>query len=225
MNSSRHLTATSGSSTVFLIAFGLFLVVVFAVVSTTTWIYLEAKHTQKTEMEEETNRVKKACSISQNGAAQVQNAMLSAITKGEFTEEQFFDVNYIPIPASEPAKYHTSYDLFFDRTVQPILDSLITEQYIIFAVASDRNGYLPTHISRFTQPLTGDPIQDRLSNRAKRIFNDPIGVRASKNTGEPLIQRYMRDTGAALADCSTPITVNGKHWGAMRVGVELEFKR
>lgn len=173
---------------------------------------------------EEARKIDKATSLARIGADQIQKAMLAAIASGELKGEQFFDVNYVPIPGTDPPKYHTSYDLFFDRNIQPILDHLMTETYVVYAVASDRNGYLPTHISKFTQPLTGDLQTDRVNNRSKRIFNDPIGLAASKNTGAPLVQRYMRDTGEKMADCAIPITINGKHWGAMRVGVTFGGK-
>ena len=38
------------------------------------------------------------------------------------------------------------------------------------------------------------------------------------NTNPYLLQKYSRDTGEQLADLSVPIWVQGKHWGALRVG-------
>jgi len=32
------------------------------------------------------------------------------------------------------------------------------------------------------------------------------------------VQVYFRDTGEKLWDISAPVVVNGRHWGAFRVG-------
>jgi methyl-accepting chemotaxis protein len=33
-----------------------------------------------------------------------------------------------------------------------------------------------------------------------------------------LIQNYQRDTGETMADLSVPVVIQGKHWGAVRIG-------
>ena len=50
------------------------------------------------------------------------------------------------------------------------------------------------------------------------MFNDRTGLAAARNTNPYLLQKYSRDTGEQLADLSVPIKVQGKHWGALRVG-------
>jgi methyl-accepting chemotaxis protein len=84
----------------------------------------------------------------------------------------------------------------------------------------DENGYAPTHNSKFAQPLTGDHEHDLKASRDKRMFDDPTGIRAARNTREFLLQTYMRDTGEILCDLSVPLTVGGRHWGALRVGFD-----
>lgn len=77
---------------------------------------------------------------------------------------------------------------------------------------------MPSHHLKFARPLTGDPEIDKVQNRTKRIFDDPTGVRAARNTTPFLLQTYLRDTGEILNDMSTPIIINGRHWGVVRVG-------
>ncbi len=89
---------------------------------------------------------------------------------------------------------------------------------IAFVVAVDRNGYLPTHNSRYSQPLTGDRQKDLVNNRTKRIFNDKTGLAAARNTQPYLLQRYFRDTGEVMYDLSVPIFIKDRHWGAIRFG-------
>ena len=71
----------------------------------------------------------------------------------------------------------------------------------------------------YDKPLTGDYEKDLVGNRSMRIFNDSTGIAAARNTEPILIQTYMRDTGNAMYDISAPIYVEGKHWGAIRVGM------
>ncbi len=52
----------------------------------------------------------------------------------------------------------------------------------------------------------------------KRMFNDTVGIRLARNQDPILVQTYVRDTGEVLNDLSVPITVRGRHWGAVRLG-------
>ncbi len=132
-----------------------------------------------------------------------------------------FDRNYRPIPNTFPQKYKTSYDERFAAEIQQLSDRLVEEvKGGTFALCVDANGYGPTHNSKYSRPLTGKREQDVVSSRDKRIFDDPTGSRAAKNTAPFLLQTYMRDTGEILNDLSMPIFVDGKHWGGLRVGFD-----
>jgi len=141
------------------------------------------------------------------------------LTSGRLTQPQLFDTFYIPIPGTDPHKFHTQYDRLTDGVLLPILDScLASDKRFIFVVAVDRNGYLPTHNSRYSQPLNGDGDHDTKWNRTKRIFNDRTGLAAARNQKPFLLQRYSRDTGEVMTDLSVPVFVQGRHWGAVRIG-------
>jgi methyl-accepting chemotaxis protein len=137
------------------------------------------------------------------------------------TIDQLFDTFYIPIANTYPQKYKTQYDTLVDQRIQKILDKyLATDRRIIFVVIVDSNGYLPTHNSRYSRPLTGDKEIDSANNRAKRLFNDRTGLAAARNIEPFLLQQYNRDTGEVMYDLSIPISIHGKHWGAVRIGYE-----
>ena len=91
-----------------------------------------------------------------------------------------------------------------------------------FAIAVDENGYAPTHNRKFAQPPTGDPARDLLCSRDKRIFDDDTAINAARSQVPVLLQTYLRDTGELLNDLSMPVVIDGRHWGAVRVGVEPE---
>lgn len=141
------------------------------------------------------------------------------LTSGRLSVPQLFDTFYIPIPATDPQKYNTQYDRSVDGILLPILDKyLAQDKRLFFVVAVDKNGYLPTHNSRYSRPLTGNPSEDVLWNRTKRIFNDRTGLAAARNLEPYLLQRYSRDTGEEIADLSVPIVIQNRHWGALRFG-------
>nr|WP_320050299.1 HAMP domain-containing protein [uncultured Desulfuromonas sp.] len=145
-----------------------------------------------------------------------------AIDNGVFSVKDAFDTEYEEIPGFEPAKYHTRYDFYLDKALLAIEDEFLKDESVVFAVAVDTNGYLPTHNTLYQQPITGDVEKDRTGNRTKRIFNDPVGINAARNLEEGFLQVYARDTGETMWDISAPIMVKGKHWGGFRIGFSLE---
>ncbi|MBU6504357.1 MAG: methyl-accepting chemotaxis protein [Betaproteobacteria bacterium] len=132
-----------------------------------------------------------------------------------------FDRQYRPIPGTMPQKYKTAYDDEFAQQMQPLCDQLAESvRGGIFALCVDENGYGPTHNTKFSRPPTGNPEIDMAASRDKRIFDDPTGLRAARNSQPFLLQTYMRDTGELLNDLSMPILVQGRHWGSIRVGFD-----
>jgi methyl-accepting chemotaxis protein len=156
------------------------------------------------------------------GAKMIGRVLEEAIDNGVFSVDDAFDTNYVLIPGFEPAKYHTKYDTYLDKAILSLQDEFLKDDSVNAACAVDINGYLPTHNSRFQQPITGDQELDKAGNRTKRIFNDPIGLQAAVNTQPGFQQIYKRDVGTDLWDFSTPIYVKGKQWGGFRVNLSLE---
>jgi methyl-accepting chemotaxis protein len=163
----------------------------------------------------------KGKSMALSGAIVAQHILEDAIVSGRLTESEVFDTNYQPIEGTDPQKYHTAYDTFTDENFQQIEDGYLHDPDVVFAAVVDTNGYLPTHNAIFSRPLTGDKEKDTADNRTKRLFDDPTGIAAAKNTSEYLRQIYKRDTGETMWDISAPVYVNGNHWGAFRIGFSL----
>jgi len=156
------------------------------------------------------------------GAKMMEQLLEEQLNSGRFTLEDVFDTNYVPIPNTDPQKYHTKYDSYLDKTIIEIEDEYLKDEQVVFAVLVDKNGYLPTHNSKYTKPLTGDKEKDKVGNRTKRLFNDPVGLAAAKNEKDLLKQVYARDTGEKMWDISAPVFVKGKHWGGFRIGFSME---
>ncbi|WP_028450710.1 methyl-accepting chemotaxis protein [Chitinibacter tainanensis] len=132
-----------------------------------------------------------------------------------------FDQRYQPVADTKPPKYTTSYSQYFVNEIQPIYDDLVrTATGGKFALAVDNRGYGPTHNSWYSKPLSGDPAQDLVNSRDRRIFNDPAGLRAAQNTERFLLQTYVRDTGETMTELDVPIFIGGRHWGNLRLGFD-----
>jgi len=150
---------------------------------------------------------------------QVLAAITRALGDGTLTREALFDRNYVPIPNTNPQKYTTKFDGFFDRVISPLQEQMGSrDSKVLFIICVDNNGYLPSHMLRYTKPLTGDPEIDKNNNRTKRMFNDRTGIRCARNTEGFLLQTYRRDTGEILNDLSLPLFIEGRHWGGIRAG-------
>jgi methyl-accepting chemotaxis protein len=164
--------------------------------------------------------------LAQTGAASSGKILTDAVavTHGVMTEEQLFDSNYVPIPNTAPQKYHTLFDSYTDANLSKVQDTFLNDRVVIYAVTQDINGYVPTHNNVYPKSGVFEPggIGDNPA-RSKRIFNDVVGLACSQNTEPYLLQVYKRgDTGETMWDISSPIYVNGRHWGAFRVGFSME---
>jgi methyl-accepting chemotaxis protein len=130
-----------------------------------------------------------------------------------------FDQQYREITGSNPKRFETSYDKQCDSELRNYYDSYISSYgNIVYCLAVDSNGYAPAHNSKFSEQPTGDLAHDTNLSRHKRMFNDSVGIKLARNREPSLFQTYVRDTGEVLNDLSMPIQIDGKHWGAVRVG-------
>jgi methyl-accepting chemotaxis protein len=147
------------------------------------------------------------------------SALERAIAEGRIAPSALFSTEYKPIPNTVPQKYTTSFDRLFDEIISPIQEEIVSkDNKMFYVICCDISGYVPSHNLRYTKPLTGDVNIDKNNNRTKRLFNDRTGIRCATNEEPFLLQTYMRDTGEVMNDMSTPIIIQGKHWGGVRIG-------
>ncbi|MAL83583.1 MAG: chemotaxis protein [Idiomarina sp.] len=154
-----------------------------------------------------------------DAAQQIEQRLEQALEQGELTSSELFSKNYEPVPGTDPVKYRTAYTEFFDSVLPAIQEPVLKRhEHIVYAIATDPNGYVARHNDAFNKPLTGDPNKDLVGNRSRRLFNDKTGARCGAHTQALLLQTYKRDTGEVMHDLSVPVYVNGKHWGGFRIG-------
>lgn len=193
------------------------IVLVFVLVLLPAFAFYAIYSANKEAENEKQRHLEKAKIMAQTGAVTMGNLLQNAVLSRQLTEQQVFDRNYVEIPGTDPKRYKTAYDDWTDKNIREIEDGFLQDQYVVFAVLVDVNGYLPTHNKKYSE---GD--YRGLENRTKRIFNDPTGITAAKNTEPYLLQEYKRDTGEVMWDVSAPVYVFGNHWGAFRIGYSIE---
>lgn len=161
--------------------------------------------------------------IVRRAAAEVGAIFDKAIDSGRVRLEDLFDENYQPIPNTKPPKFKTRFDDLTDQLLPALQDVLLDQHpWVVYGIACDRKGYVPTHNRCFSKPLTGDEKVDFVNNRTKRMFDDPVGRRCGSHLQPFLLQTYRRDTGEIMHDISAPVMVKGRHWGGFRIGYRTE---
>ena len=166
--------------------------------------------------------VQAACDAANRIAAGFEDA----VARGEMRLEDFFDESYRPVPGSNPPQMLTRFVDFTDANLPAIQEPVLTSNpAIAFCAAVDRNGYLPTHNLKYSQPQGSDPVWNAANCRNRRIFNDPVGLACGQSTKPYLLQCYRRDMGGGnyvlMKDASAPISIQGRHWGGFRIGFKV----
>ena len=162
---------------------------------------------------------KKFINMAEEFLAECEMTASLAIQEGKITLENFFDRKYIPIAGYTPPKYHSSFDHFTDEYFEPIQEKFLAKDARIeYFVLVDDLGYCPTHNKKFSRSITADKAFNLRYSRSKRIYDDPIGIQAAKNTEKYFLQMYRKDTGEYLNDLSLPFFFKNRHWGAVRIG-------
>jgi methyl-accepting chemotaxis protein len=162
----------------------------------------------------------------QQAAAQIGKLLEDALRTGAITQADLFDDKYRPIPNTNPQQHLTRFVDIADRLFPQVQERLLglTEK-VAFCIAVDRNGYVATHNKKHCHPQRGDLEWDTINSRYRRIFNDRAGLAAGRNTRPFLLQTYRRDMGVGktvvLKEVAAPITVNGKHWGGLRLAFQF----
>jgi methyl-accepting chemotaxis protein len=149
------------------------------------------------------------------------------VGSGAISIEDMFDDNYVEIPGSNPLQYRTKFLDWADRALPAFQETFLAKDpRMAFCAMIDRNGYLPVHNKIYSQSQRpGDVVWNTANCRNRRIFNDPAGLAAGRNTRSYLIQTYARDMGngntVMMREIDVPVKVRGRHWGGFRTAYKL----
>ncbi len=148
------------------------------------------------------------------------------VALNHLTPETLFDNEYVSIPGTDPQQYRTKYLEAFEQSLSPIQERLLaSDARMVFALAIDRNGYIPVHNRKYSQPQrANDRAWNIVNCRNRRIFDDRAGLCAARSVRPYLIQSYPRDMGTGIVmmkEIDVPLQILGKHWGGFRMAYRL----
>jgi len=127
-----------------------------------------------------------------------------SLQRGKIDIDSLFDENYVK--TEEESKFKNRSNSFFDSEILPLLKRWIKkDSHLIYVVAMDRNGYMPTHIT---------------PSRAYVRMTDQVSLSGAK-TPTLLRQPFRRPKevgGDLVKDVAMPIKVKDRHWGCLRIG-------
>ncbi len=154
-----------------------------------------------------------------DGAAKVSALLEGAASSGRITLPDLFDNEYARIEGTEPPQYRTRGLAFLETVLPGILEPVLAgDPRLAYVVCIDRNGYIPVHNRRYSQPQRlGDVLWNTQHSRHRRIFDTRAGLCAGRSTRPFLIHVTRRDMGngviQTMKGISAPIRVCGRHWG------------
>ena len=162
----------------------------------------------------------------QGVAREVERIMAEALRTGVLSPERLFDANYIRQETGEPAEYRNAAVDAIEALMRPLVErELVIAPFPDFCILQDRNGFNPLHNLRQSLPRRPD---DRIWNlrhsRMRRIFDDRVGMTASRNLKPCIVQCHARDLGdevETLVEFDVPLFADGRHWGAVRMAYKL----
>lgn len=146
----------------------------------------------------------------------------AAIDDGQLNESAIYDDRYRLIEGSNPPRFETSLKPWADRHWRPVLDrASATDSRIIAAVCLDRNGYLPTHMSRTSQTPTGNQAHDTQYCRDGRRFDLPINRKAFDCKDDYMMSVYRHEGDGRehriVRSVYVPLKLCGKRWGSFQI--------
>jgi len=171
---------------------------------------------------EDTPFIESAITAANEIAAMLQDALASR----SISREQLFDEGYRPIAGTNPAQHTTAFVALADQMFPSVQERMLElSPKVVFCIAVDRNGYVATHNRKYNHPQRGDLTWDSANSRYRRIFNDRTGLASARNRRPFLLQTYRRDMGGGnfvvMKEVAAPITVDGAHWGGLRLAFKF----
>jgi len=163
----------------------------------------------------------------QDAAGRIAALLSQAVQEGGVSMDELFDEQYVPIAHSEPQQHLTRFAKLADRLFPTVQEAMLGfDPQVVFCIAADRNGYIACHNQKYNHAQrSGDVVWNTANCRNRRIFNDRTGLASARSTKPFLLQTYRRDMGGGqfvlLKEAAAPITVNGRHWGGIRLAYKF----
>ena len=149
-----------------------------------------------------------------------------ALRSGSVAKTQLFDHDYRPVPGSNPERFRTSLSDWADQRWRPTLDEIVNfDERVLASVCSASDGFLPTHISRFSQEPTGDIAHDTQFCRNGRIILGGCDIDAKASDQPFFMAVYRHEADGSRYEVTrnvyVPLVFDGQRWGDLEIAYRL----
>ncbi|MEQ1509302.1 MAG: methyl-accepting chemotaxis protein [Sphingopyxis sp.] len=150
----------------------------------------------------------------------------AALRSGTLTVAQLRDKAYQSVAGSNPERFRTALSDWADAHWRPVLDEICAfDDRVMASVCSSADGFLPTHISKFSQNPTGDLAHDTQYCRNGRIIMGDCDKEA-KISEEPFFMAVYRHEAdgqnyQVTRNVYVPLHFNGRRWGDLEIAYRL----
>lgn len=146
----------------------------------------------------------------------------AALASGSLTMEQLFDRDYQIVANSKPERFRTSLSDWADAHWRPVLDEIASfDSRVLASVCSGMDGFLPTHITRFSREPTGDVAHDTQFCRNGRIIFGDCDADAKRSSAPFFMAVYRHEGDGSRYEVTrnvyVPLEFNGRRWGDLEV--------
>ena len=161
-------------------------------------------------------------------AAEIAFAFIRAINHRKVSLAQLCATGLVAFDRTDPVQYeHPAQDWFNANMPEIMARHFRPDADMAYALATNRDGFVPVHQPAFSWPQRADDILFNHSfARDRRIYDDRWTLAATRFSAKPLIQARQRDMpeglGALVRNVSAPISVMNRHWGAAQIGTIMD---
>ena len=165
--------------------------------------------------------------LARDSAARIVAMTEAALDAGELTPEALFDTDYRLIEGSNPQRFRTRLTPWAHEHWRLLIDEVTgSDPRILACACTDRNGFLPTHLTERSREPTGDIEHDTEYCRNGRIILY-AGDRKAKASNAPYLMAVYRQEGdgreyVVVRNVYVPLVIAGRRWGDFEVGYILD---
>jgi methyl-accepting chemotaxis protein len=158
----------------------------------------------------------------------IEETFENALKQGRIDVRRLMSCRYTPVSGSNPLQFlHEALPFYEEVLPGAQARHFVPRLGMIYALATDRNGYVPVHNEGFCEvQRPDDPAFNLAFARNRRIFGDTTTIVAARHARHPVVQSYWRDTGqgraALVRSIGVPIMVRERRWGCAQVAYRME---
>jgi methyl-accepting chemotaxis protein len=150
-------------------------------------------------------------------AAELVEITEKAITSGDLKMGELFDTDLKKIAGSNPPRFTSNLTKWAECNWRPFVDAISDRNPGVSAVPTSRKGFLPIHLTKYSQQPTGDLSYDIKNCRNGRVLLEGIDIIAKESDQDYMMAVYRAEangnTDNTVRNVYVPLYFNGRRWG------------